>query len=228
MEYLIKHQEALEFLKTLKDSSVNLVVTDPPYILTDCGYGGIYGESRAYHNLYSKELKANLRDGFDFKILDEIKRVNNPLNAYFFCNTKLLVKLLEYFKNDKIDILVYHKKNPIPSFNKKYLSDLEYILFVCNERNLMQNTFSTSSKLFSMNIPIKETLHPTEKPLCILKTLIQNSSQKGDVVLDCFLGSGSTLKASLELDRKFLGCEIKKEYFNMALKRIKNLQKNLL
>lgn len=227
MEYLIKHQEALEFLKTLKDGSVNLVVTDPPYILADGGYGGICGKRRKYHNLYSKELKEFLRNGFDFKILEEIRRVNNPLNAYFFCNTYLLAKLLEYFKNDKIDILVYHKKNPIPTFNKKYLSDLEYILFVCNERNLMQNTFITSSKLFSMNIPTKETLHPAEKPLSILKTLIQNSSKKGDVVLDCFLGSGSTLKAALELDRQFLGCEIKKQYFNMALNRIKNLQKNL-
>lgn len=84
MEYLIKHQEALEFLKTLKDGSVNLVVTDPPYILADGGYGGICGKRRKYHNLYSKTLKEFLRNGFDFKILEEIRRVNNPLNAYFF------------------------------------------------------------------------------------------------------------------------------------------------
>ena len=227
MQYEIKHQEALEYLKNLKDSSVDLVVTDPPYLMQDCGGGGICGKRRQYHKIYSKELRQNIRDGFNFKILEEIRRVNNPLNAYFFCNAKLLGKLLEYFKEDKFDILVYHKKNPIPAFNKKYLSDLEYILFVCNDRNLMQNTFSTSSKLFSINIPPKETNHPTEKPISILKTLIQNSSKKGDVVLDCFCGSGSTLKASLELERKFVGCEIKEEYLNMCFNRIKNIQKNL-
>ena len=168
MEYQVKCQDAYEFLKSLKDKSVNLVLTDPPYIMCDGGFGGICGKRKNYHRLYSEEEKPNLRDGFNFEILDEIRRVNNPLNAYFFCNTKLLAKLLEYFKQDKFDILVYHKKNAMPTFSKKYLSDLEYILFVCNDRNLLSNTFSTSSKVFSMNIPPKETNHVAEKPLTIL------------------------------------------------------------
>ncbi|PZT47708.1 hypothetical protein B6S12_07555 [Helicobacter valdiviensis] len=227
MDCIIKHQEALEFLKTLEDKSVDLVLTDPPYIMCDGGMGGICGKRRNYNKLYSNSLKSHLREGFNFKILDEIRRVNNPLNAYFFCNAKLLAKLLEYFKEDKFDVLIYHKKNPIPSFNKKYLSDLEYIVFVCNDRNLLHNSYSSSSKLFSINIPIKETSHVAEKPLSILKTLIENSTKKNDVVLDCFLGSGSSAKAAIELGRKFIGCELKEEYYNISLNRVKNLQKSL-
>ena len=54
MQYEIKHQEALEYLKNLKDSSVDLVVTDPPYLMQDCGGGGICGKRRQYHKIYSK------------------------------------------------------------------------------------------------------------------------------------------------------------------------------
>ena len=62
--------------------------------------------------------------------------------------------------------------------------------------------------------------HPTIKPLNIIKNIIENSSQKGDIVLDCFMGSGTTGIACKQLGRDFIGCEINPTYFKVAQERI--------
>ena len=67
----------------------------------------------------------------------------------------------------------------------------------------------------------KETEHPTEKPLEFIENVVKVSSNEGDVVLDCFLGSGTTGVACLKLNRCFFGVELDKSYFDIASKRIK-------
>lgn len=62
--------------------------------------------------------------------------------------------------------------------------------------------------------------HPTVKPLSILENLVVNSSQEGEVVLDCFMGSGSIGIAALNNRRKFIGIELDPQYFNIAKERI--------
>ena len=75
-----------------------------------------------------------------------------------------------------------------------------------------------------LKIPnIKNKLHPTEKPIELMKILIENSSNKNDIVLDCFMGSGSTGVACIETGRKFIGVEIDEKYFNIAKQRLKDI-----
>ena len=66
--------------------------------------------------------------------------------------------------------------------------------------------------------------HPTEKPVELLKVLIENSSNEGDIVMDCFMGSGSTGVACLETNRGFIGIEIDKKYYDIAVERIKEIE----
>ena len=66
----------------------------------------------------------------------------------------------------------------------------------------------------------KKYKHPTIKPLRIIKTLIKNSSNEGDIVLDCFSGSGTTCVAAKELGRKYIGIEIDPEYHKISLDRL--------
>ena len=62
--------------------------------------------------------------------------------------------------------------------------------------------------------------HPTEKPVELLKVLIENSSNAGDIVLDPFMGTGSTGEACIQTGRKFIGIEIDREYYNIAENRL--------
>lgn len=66
--------------------------------------------------------------------------------------------------------------------------------------------------------------HPTEKPVELLKLLIENSSNEGDIVMDCFMGSGSTGIACINTNRKFVGIEIDKKYYDIAVERIQEIE----
>lgn len=75
-----------------------------------------------------------------------------------------------------------------------------------------------------LQIPnIKDKLHPTQKPVELMKSLIANSSNEKDIVMDCFMGSGTTGIACIELNRKFCGVEIDKKYFEIAKSRIEKI-----
>jgi site-specific DNA-methyltransferase (adenine-specific) len=62
--------------------------------------------------------------------------------------------------------------------------------------------------------------HPTQKPIEILEWIVKSSSKREDIVLDCFMGSGTTAIACMRLNRNFLGCEINNDYFKSAQARI--------
>ena len=77
-------------------------------------------------------------------------------------------------------------------------------------------------------IQAKKNFHPTVKPVKLMSYLITLGSRPGDVVLDCFMGSGTTGISAKLLGRKFIGIELNKEYIEIAEKRIQNTQESLL
>lgn len=222
----IKNCTAEALLPTIADNSVNLIVIDPPYIMQTGGGKRLRGKVKNWDNIHGN--KENLAEGFDFELFKEFKRVQPFLNMYIFCNVKLLQKLMSYFDNigfDRLELLVLHKQNPLPAYNSHYLVDLEYCLFVCENKSYMFNdSYEASRKVFTYKIPMpKFTKHPTEKPLAMVERLIRNSSKEGDLVLDCFSGSGTTAHACKVSNRNFIGSEINENYYKESLVRINNI-----
>lgn len=213
--------DAYELIKQLDDKSVDLVVIDPPYQMDEHGGGAFGNKNRPYQNEVDK-----LSYGITDDILNNLERVMKRTNIYIFCNKNQLRQLFNYYKNKNIDLLVWHKTNPIPRCNNKYLSDLEYIFFARDDGVKVYGDYSTKSKLFqtSINKADKKLFdHPTIKPLHIIKNLIINSSKENDVVLDCFMGSGTTAVACKELNRQFIGFEIDEKYWGIANNRLNGL-----
>ena len=155
------------------------------------------------------------------------------INAYFWCNKKQIPDYFDAYVNKldcKFEILCWHKHNALPTYSNKYLSDTEYCLYF---HKGIGRTFPESYNdacTFWVepinNKDKKEYGHPTIKPIKMIDRLIRNSSKKGDVVLDCFLGSGTTGVACLERNRKFIGIELDEKYFEIAKNRIKNSIEN--
>lgn len=230
--FRLENCDAIDFLKTIDDNSVNLILTDPPYIISAKGSGKYYKKGQNKENVdtisYIKKINSkakNLCYGFDIEAyFKEFKRIQPFINAYLFCSVKLMRLLLNWANDNNVayEVLVWQKLNPLPSFKYSYCSDLEYIVYLCEDkRYLFFNELNDARKLFQSYIGgKKETQHPTEKPLFILRQLMKNSSKEGDLVLDCFSGSGSTAKVCKELNRGFIGCEIDKEFYDMSLKRL--------
>ena len=116
-----------------------------------------------------------------------------------------------------------NKTNPVPTCNNKYLSDTEYLLFFRENGVKIYGNYNTKKKYYvtPKNKKDKKTYnHPTVKPLNIIENLIINSSKEHDIILDCFMGSGTTGEACANTNRKFIGIELDNNYFDIASKRI--------
>lgn len=217
--------DCLEVMKEIPNKSVDLVITDPPYEITTTG-AGMYKQA---DKQYVKELNG-MKDGFSEEVLDELCRVMKKINIYFFCSQKQIIPLLDYFVKKKKcnwNILSWHKTNPVPACGNKYLTDTEFILFFREKGVKVYGSFDTKRTWYSTPLnqsDKKKYGHPTVKPLFVLENLVVNSSQKDEVVLDCFMGSGSTGVAALNMNRNFIGIELNPTYFQIAKDRIERAQ----
>lgn len=242
--------DCLEVMKEIPDESIDLVLTDPPY------------------NLSNKVLREFEVDRSKFR--SKIMRRNKPLNFHFgewdereredFLDfteqwLKLLCKklkeggtIISFFNKEDISFLgwiafnlgirtrtifTWCKTNPVPSFRKvNYLSSTEFIWMGSKGA---WTTFNFGSQRDMKNYLITpnassygETEHTTEKPLSLITRFIKIHSKENDLILDSFLGSGTTLVACKELNRRGIGIEINPKYCDMAVRRLKNMTLNLL
>lgn len=208
-------------LEHLQSSSIDLVVTDPPYEIETKGAGLYKHEDKRY----IKDLEA-MANGFSEKVLNELCRVMKKINIYFFCSQKQIIPLLDFFVKGKkcnYNILTWHKTNPVPACGNKYLTDTEFILFFREKGVKVNGSFDTKRTWYTTPLNTKDKKkykHPTVKPVEIVKNLIINSSSEGEIVLDLFMGSGTTAVVANTLGRKFIGFEINKEYFTTAENRV--------
>ena len=213
-------------MKEIPDKSIDLIITDPPYEKKGGGYdrgGGIFGSKNLK---YHSELDGNkLLKGIDNACLDEMVRVMKKVNIYIWCNKIQLRQYIDFFEDlgCSTELLTWHKTNPVPTCNNKYLSDTEYLLFFREKGVKVFGSYSTKKKYYitpTNKNDKKLYSHPTIKPLDIIQNITINSSEEGATVLDPFMGSGTTGVACLNTGRKFIGIEIDKDYFEIAKKRI--------
>lgn len=219
------NDDAIKTLKSLKSECIDLIITDPPYKVTARGNAGNSGgmmkkklsmQGKIFeHNdvkpiEYIPEFYRILKDGSHCYIMTNHVNLQEILNVATECGFKF------------IKSLIWNKGNKI--MGQYYMSQFEYILFFRKGKGKKINKCGTADIL---NVPNKKTkdenggnLHDTEKPVELMKILVENSSQENEIVLDPFMGIGSTGMACKELRRHFLGIEIDEKYFNIAKERI--------
>ena len=215
----IYNMDCMEGIKLLEDHSTDLVVIDPPYKLD---LNKI--KNATSFNSYANDL-LHLKDGFDLKVLDLLLTKMKKINIYIYCSKRQIQELLEYFsnKNCNYEVLTWHKQNPSPLTNNIYLPDTEYIIFAREKGVKLYGNYHTKHKYYISGVnqvDKRRYKHPTIKPLPFIENHIENSSRPGEVVLDCFAGSGTTLVGAINKGRRFIGFEINEEYFKIAEKRI--------
>lgn len=217
--------DCLDLFKTMPDCSIDLIVSDPPYRTVPGGNttkknatsGILSGKSRSATS--GKIFKEN--DISFSSWLPEIYRVlKQNTHCYIFINGRNLVELGTEAKKAGFvfqNLLVWNKGNVTP--NRYYMQKCEFILMLRKGKAKNINNLGTSNLLEFPNI-IGKKKHPTEKPVELLKVLIENSTVPGEIVFDPFMGCGSTGAAAYELKRSFVGFEIDEGYFKIAEQRI--------
>ncbi len=124
-----------------------------------------------------------------------------------------------------IRLIIWEKSNPVPLNSKRnYLTGAREIAVLGVKKG--KPTFHSEYDKGVYQFPIpnnRKRYHPTQKPLQLMEALIEKHSNGGDLVLDTFMGSGTTGVACKNLDRNFIGIELDTEYFKIAENRIKEL-----
>lgn len=222
------NDDCLNVFTTIENNSIDLIVTDPPYRTLTGGdtnpekYQRPKGMLGGDRKLFKYQNNINVSEW-----MPELFRVlKDGTHAYIFTNFLNLREML----NTAIDVgfqihtlLVWEKNNCTPS--QFYMKNCEYVLFLRKGRAKWINNIGDSKTVHLFNNVVNKS-HPTEKPVDLLKFYIANSSDEGDLVLDPFMGSGSTGVACKELKRDFIGIEIDTNYYNIAENRI-NKAKNI-
>ncbi len=229
----IYNEDCLVGLKKIPDNSIDLVLIDPPYDI--CTAGGKKGNDKLSHDIMKLEkelIDNNLVSSFDIKVLDEIVRVMKGINIYIWCNARQIPMYIKYFNLQlqcKLEVVIWGKTNPIPLFSNKYMNDKEYCLYFRKDGYCKPKSYEDAKSIYISKANVedkKKYQHPTIKPLELIRRLIRNSSKENEIVLDCFLGSGTTAVACILENRKYIGFEINKKYFDIANKRILETKKD--
>lgn len=217
--------DSYKLIKELPDKSIDCVYTDIPYLYET-------GRANPKKNDLSGRIEKKraelefISGGIDYSILDEFKRVLKKVNIFIWCSKMQLLDIMNWGGDYNIELLVWGKTNPQPSTNNTWLPDLEYCVYFREKGVPLNDGYELKSKWYTsaINKNDKDLFnHPTIKPLPLVKRHILHATQPNDIVLDTFMGSGTTAVACLETDRQFVGFEIDEKWCKIANDRIQGI-----
>lgn len=218
--------DCINVIKNIPDKSIDLIVTDPPYLIECTKAGGKSKLTDTIQRMNDELVNSKLTNSINSDILDELVRVMKNINIYIWCNHKQIPMYLDYFvkiHNCSFDIIIWNKTNAAPLFNNKYLTDKEYCLYFRKGAYCNPNNYHEAKTVYQQPMNVKDKRkwdHPTIKPLNIIETIIKNSSKENDIVLDPYAGSGTTGVACIRNNRRYILIEIEEKYYNTINKRL--------
>jgi len=267
----IKNMEGLEYLSTVPNGSVDLILTDPPYIISkETGmnthynnvkqneenniefvkteeewccykqennitddknkekymkYGSIYGKKYCVKTDYGdwdSNFTMEVLDNFIGEYYKKLKIGGTIIIFFDLWKITHLKEIMEKHKFKQIRFIEWIKTNPQPlNSSVNYLTNCREIALVGIKGS--KPTFNSKYDNGIYMFPLqggKNRFHPTQKSLNLFESLIEKHSNENDVVLDTFLGGGTTAVACKNTNRMFKGCEISKEYFDKVMQLV--------
>ena len=249
MSYKIYQGDCLELMKNIKDKSIDCIICDLPYGVTSKNK---WDTIIPYEPLW-KEYKRIIKDNGPIILFGQDKFTaktmlsNEKMHRYNLIWNKVLTS---GFLNagrmplrEHEDIMIFYKK--LPTYNPQF-TDGKPLHGMGEKFKKVKNNNNNYNDFNSCNNPSanregdtkkypksiltfprpasSKMLHPTEKPVELLEYLIKTYSNENDVILDNCMGSGSTGVAALNTNRRFIGIELDKKYFNIAKNRLENIK----
>lgn len=216
--------DCLEILPTL--DPVDAVVTDPPYRVSSGGFGDLQGGFSGWIKDSYDNKGAIVACDIDWRdwLPVSVGAMKESAHAYIFSNDRNLTVAREAAEDAGLKfhrLLVWDKKTALP--NRWYIQNCEFVLFMRRGKAVQIRECGTLALQSVFQIDASD--HPTEKPVSLCEVYVRNSSDKGQTILDPFMGSGTTGVACAKLGRKFIGIELEPKYFDIACQRIEDAYK---
>ena len=230
----IFNADAYEKVKELIEMGVKVdhIITDPPYNISKDNNFNTMKKPRAGVDFGNWD-----RGKFDLYswVPEYAKLLNKNGSMIIFCSYRFISYIIDALESEEAgmvvkDILVWQKSNPMPrNINRRYVQDMEFAIWAVkknakwvfnkpDDKPYLRAMFTTSLVSGSEKLG-----HPTQKSLRLMEDIVSIHTNPDEVILDPFMGSGSTGEAALKCGRKFIGIEFGKEYFEMAKKRLEKI-----
>lgn len=223
--------DCLKEMISIPKGYIDMVLTDPPYELSKSKGGGMMGKDG--RKFMEQVNNADMVNGIDtLTFLDtclSLFETKQKFCGVFTCSNKQLIEYITWAENNKLQygVGVWNKTNPAPLCNHKYLGDVEYWVYIKGNKSKILGSYASKSMVYTSKINKKdkdEFNHPTCKPVDLMEKFLINHTVENSVVLDPFMGSGSTGVACKNLNRRFIGIELDETYFNTAQARINSVK----
>ena len=225
-----KQTDSLSLMKELEKETVDLVLTDPPYIISKpSGFKSVKTGVERFavsteHGEWDKAENFSLEDLGD-SIKEYYRVIKKHGTMITFCDLWKISdvkRLMEDAGFKQIRFIEWIKTNPVPlNSGRNYLSNAREVALLGVK--VSKPTFHSKYDNGLYQYPIcheKGRFHPTQKPYKFMQDLIEKHSNPGEVVMDTFAGSATTLVAAKNLHRKYIGCELDQEYYDKAVVRL--------
>jgi site-specific DNA-methyltransferase (adenine-specific) len=203
---MISNEDNMQLMARYKDNYFDLAIVDPPY-----GLGKRTTDGGSKKNTQTKFMDDIRRSNWD-----DVIPTDNYFKELFRVSKKQIIWGGNYFpyiwKNGCRGLITWDKMVYIPT-----MSQIEYAWF--SEDKL--------PKLVKVNNTDSNRLHPTQKPIRLYEWILDNYAKEGDKILDTHLGSGSIALACHNLGYELTACELDKEYYDLAMKRIEQHKQQL-
>ncbi len=227
---IIKCRDFRDFLQSLDKNSVNLVLTDPPYTISrKTGFSSVkkgvkrFAVSMDFGEWDHKQIDLEAFAEETYRVL---RRGGTAIVWYDAWKISHLYDAMTDAGFEMLRLIVWNKTNPVPLNSKCiYLSNSREMAVVGVKGGSPTFNSAYDSGDYSYPIPRHggKRIHPTQKPLALFRELVRKHSNHGDLVIDPFLGSGTTAVAALQEGRAFAGCDIDESYIRAARSRMHQL-----
>ncbi|MBU3206978.1 site-specific DNA-methyltransferase [Clostridium algidicarnis] len=238
-EIILYNGDCVEVMHRLEEDTVDLIITDPPYNLGNFMKNRDTNLAKMRENFFGAagwddlefEEWVQSMDAYFAEAARLVKKGGSMIVFMSIIKVETLIRLAEkngfYYKTTGI----WHKLNPMPrNMNLHFVNSTEaWVYFTYKKRTgkfnnngrVLHDFIETS---ITPNSERKSGKHPTQKPEQLMEHLITILSDEGDMVMDSFMGSGTTGVVAKRLNRNFIGIEFNEEYYNMASHRIGDVQ----
>ena len=237
--YEIYNECCLERMKKIPDASIDLVLVDLPYGTTQCKWDEIIPMEDLWRE-YSRITKDRSAMVFTASQPFTSVLISSNIKQFKYCWVWEKSKATGYLNAKKMpmraheDICVFYKKPP--TYNPQMWQSTPYNkgkahrptdVYGSQVATLVKNDsglrYPRTVQYFKTAESEGKVLHPTQKPLALMEYLVKTYSNEADVVLDNAMGSGTTGIAAIKNNRRFIGIELEKKYFDIAKERLKDL-----
>lgn len=211
---MLLHGDCLELMPTIADQSIDLILTDAPY--------GMDYQSSARNERFSKIAGDKSPEVFLQALPDMVRILKPDRHAYFFCSwhhIDIFKQAIQQHLTIK-NVLVWAKNNHgAGDLKGAYSPKHEFIIFAHKGRRELRGK-RLPDVLLADKVSGSKMVHPTEKPVPLLETFINASTDIGETVFDPFIGSGTTAIGAIRTRREWIGIERDSNYVDIARSRI--------